>query len=157
MGIVIKRATLEDIDMLVEWRTEVLREVFSLPQNSPMEELSRENRRYYQKALQMDDHAVCFACLESAVIGCGGLCLYEEMPSPDNPTGKCAYLMNIYTRPRFRGQGAGQAVIDWLIGEAKRRGAAKIYLEASEAGKHLYQEKGFVPMQGMMKLPADGV
>ena len=75
----------------------------------------------------MDDHVACFACLESAVIGCGGLCLYEEMPSPDNPTGKCAYLMNIYTRPRFRGQGAGQAVIDWLIGR-QRGGAQQRYI-----------------------------
>ncbi len=28
--------------------------------------------------------------------------IIEELPSPDNPSGKCAYLMNIYVREAFR-------------------------------------------------------
>ena len=84
--------------------------------------------------------------------GIGGMCLYHEMPSPDNPNGKCAYLMNIYTRPQFRRQGIGDAVVRWLIGQAEQRGISKIYLETSEAGKPLYREIGFTEMPDMMKL-----
>ena len=50
----------------------------------------------------------CFAYVGNEIVGCGGICLYQEMPSPDNPSGGCAYLMNIYTRPEFRGQGVGK-------------------------------------------------
>ena len=43
---------------------------------------------------------------------------YHEMPSPDNPDGKCACLMNIYARPPFRRQGIGDRIVRWLIGQA---------------------------------------
>ena len=132
---------------------EVLREVFSLPQTQPTEKLEAENRRYYQTALQTGGHIACFACLDGAIIGCGGVCFSREMPSPDNPSGECAYLMNIYIRPQCRGRGAGEALVKWLVGQAAGRGVPKIYLETSEAGKRLYRKLGFVPMQGMMKLP----
>ena len=71
----------------------------------------------------------------------------------DYPCGKCAYLMNIYTRPRFRRQGVGEAVVRWLAGQASQLGISKIYLESSEAWLGLYKRLGFVPMQNMMKLP----
>lgn len=153
MELAIRKATLEDMELLVEWRMEVLREVFSIPQNQPADHLRMENRRYYQRALQTNQHIACFACLDGTIAGCGGVCFYREMPSPDNPTGECAYLMNVYTRPRFRKRGIGKTLVQWLIGEARKRGVFKIYLESSEAGKDLYTRIGFVPMQGMMKFP----
>lgn len=157
MEILIQKATLKDIELLMKWRMEVLHEVFSIPQSRPTDMLERENRRYYQKALQTGEHIACFARLDDKIIGCGGICLYSEMPSPDNPTGKCAYLMNIYTRPRFRKQGAGKAIIKYLIGQAVKLDISKIYLETSEAGKYLYTKIGFVPMQDMMKLPVSEI
>lgn len=153
MELVIKRAAPGDLEMLMKWRMEVLREVFSVPADQPMDELDRENRRYYERMLQNGGHIACFACVDGEAAGCGGICIYEEMPSPDNPCGKCAYLMNIYTRPRFRRQGVGEAVVRWLAGQASQLGISKIYLESSEAGLGLYKRLGFVPMQNMMKLP----
>ena len=146
---------MEDIELLVKWRMQVLHEVFCIPQNQLTDGLEKENRCYYQKSLPTGEHIACFACLDDKVIGCGGVCLYQEMPSPDNPTGKCAYLMNIYTRPQFRKQGVGKAIVEWLVGQAAQLGISKIYLEASQAGKRLYMRLGFVPMQGMMKLPTE--
>lgn len=157
MEAVIRKAAAEDIDLLVEWRMEVLHEVFSIPQNQSIYELERENRCYYQRALQNDEHIACFACIGDTVIGCGGICFYREMPSPDNPSGKCAYLMNIYTRPQFRKQGVGKELIEWLLEQAAQRNIPKIYLETSEAGKRLYAQIGFLPMQNMMKLPVSEV
>ena len=153
MNVVIRKATIDDIELLVEWRMEVLHDVFSIPPNEPICELENENRCYYQRALQNSEHIACFACLNDTIIGCGGICLYQEMPSPDNPTGKCAYLMNIYTRPQFRKQGVGKELIKWLLEQAAQRSIPKIYLETSEVGKRLYTQMGFLPMQNMMKLP----
>ncbi len=151
MNIKIQKATLADIDFLMDWRMTVLREVFTVPDETPLNELERENRRYYQTALQNDTHIACFACDGNRVIGCGGGCLYREMPSPENPTGQCAYLMNIYTLPTLRGQGVGRAIVQWLVRQAVQRNISKIYLETSEAGKRLYSKTGFVPMPDMMK------
>ena len=98
------------------------------------------------------NHIACFAYIGQEIIGCGGICLYKEMPSPDNPSGQCAYLMNIYTKPELRGHGIGQKIVKWLIGQAIQRNISKIYLETSEAGKNLYNKIGFIPMHDMMKL-----
>lgn len=141
------------MELLLEWRMEVLREVFSIPQNQSTDGLREENRRYYERSLASEGHIACFAWVEDAIAGCGGICFYQEMPSPDNATGECAYLMNIYTRPQFRKQGVGEAIIRWLAAQAIQRGITKIYLETSQAGRPLYQKIGFIPMQDMMKLP----
>ncbi|MCD8150982.1 MAG: GNAT family N-acetyltransferase [Clostridiales bacterium] len=71
--------------------------------------------------------------------------------SADNPDGRCAYLMNIYTVPAMRRRGIGKAVVEWLMQEAEERGAGKIYLEASESAYPLYKELGFCEMDGYLK------
>lgn len=152
MEITIKEAGLADLPLLMEWRVEVLREVFSVSADEPMDDLAIENRNYYQNMLSKGEHIACFAYCGDEVIGCGGICFYQEMPSPDNPNGHCAYLMNIYTRPPFRGQGTGAQIVRWLIGKARDRGVTKIYLETSESGRPLYRKLGFSDMHGYMKL-----
>ena len=79
MEIAIRKATLEDIDLLMEWRMEVLHEVFSIPPLQNTDELEQENRAYYQRALAQEEHIACFACMEDKIIGCGGICFYREM------------------------------------------------------------------------------
>ena len=97
--ITIRQASLDDLDLLIQWRMEVLHCVFSIPADADTAELRKQNIDYYRKALDNGSHIACFAVEDEAVVGCGGLCIYDEMPSPDNPTGHCAYLMNIYVRP----------------------------------------------------------
>ncbi|MEY8390204.1 GNAT family N-acetyltransferase [Lachnospiraceae bacterium] len=152
MDIEIRKAELRDIDLLMKWRMRVLHEVFAIPDNQPAKDLEKANRIYYQSALQAGGHIACFAYKENEIVGCGGICLYQEMPSPDNLSGQCAYLMNIYTCPEFRRHGVGETVVRWLVGQAAQRSITKIYLETSEPGKKLYGKTGFVDMPDMMKL-----
>lgn len=74
------------------------------------------------------------------------------MPSPDNLTGMCAYLMNIFTLPEYRGQGIGEKTVRWLINRAKERGIEKICLETSDAARKMYGRIGFSPMTDYLKL-----
>ncbi len=150
MEIRIRQADMSDLDLLVKWRMEVLREVFP---GADCKGLEERNREYYRRALPAGRHIACFAATDDEMVGCGGLCLYEEMPSPDNPSGKCAYLMNIYCRAPYRGRGIGRAIVGFLTGKAREKGITKIYLETSKAGRRLYESAGFVDMPGMMILP----
>ena len=134
---------------------EVLHEVFGIPSDQATTELENENRCYYRKELTTGGHIACFAYMGEKIVGCGGMCLYQEMPSPDNPNGKCAYLMNIYARPQFRRHGIGDAIVRWLVSKAKQLGITKIFLETSEKGRPLYKEIGFMDMPDMMKLTGE--
>ena len=152
MNILIKQASIGELEKLMEWRMEVLHDVFAIPENENTQDLYMANREYYQKSLQSGEHIAIFAEMDGVTAGCGGLCLYREMPSPDNPDGRCAYLMNIYTRESYRGNGVGNTVVRWLVNYAKEQGITKIYLETSECGRTLYENIGFRDMQNYMKL-----
>lgn len=152
MKVTIKQADIHDLDRLIEWRMEVLHEVFSIPKEQETGELEKANRNYYHTMLKNGGHIACFAYCKDEIVGCGGICIYREMPSPDNPSGCCAYLMNIYTRPQYRGQGIGKKVVSWLIQQAREKGITKIYLETSECGYSLYREMGFTDMHGYMQI-----
>ncbi|MGI6110542.1 MAG: GNAT family N-acetyltransferase [Eubacteriaceae bacterium] len=152
MDIVISRASVDDLDKLMAWRMEVLDVVFGIPADADTRELREANRKYYLEKLPDEEHIAVFADVDGTTVGCGGLCLYQEMPSPDNPDGKCAYLMNIYTRKAYRGQSIGKTIAGWLTKEAERRGISKIYLETSQSGRRMYEGLGFRDMEDYMKL-----
>lgn len=146
----IMKASIEDLDSLVYWRMEVLKDVFSISPKNDMSELERYNREYYKHEIPLEGHIACFVLSDRKKIGCGGICIYDELPSPDNPSGKCAYLMNIYVRPEFRHNGVGRSIIYWLIEQAQKKEITKIYLETSTNGRNMYQNIGFENMQDMM-------
>lgn len=150
--ITIRKATIEDLDLLVHWRMEVLHAVFGDAMMQDEDVLEHANREYYVQALRSQEHCACFALHGAEIVGCGGICLSREMPSPDNLSGRCAYLMNIYTCPAFRGYGVGGSVVRWLIKEARNRHITKIYLETTGEGRNLYINMGFEDMPDMMKL-----
>ena len=156
MDLSIRKMTLEDLPELMQWRMEVLRCVFDLKETDPAYPgLVSENEAYYKKMLAAGEHAACVVSIDGQEAGCGGICFYQEMPSPDNHSGKCAYYMNIYTRDAFRGKGVAKATMHWLTEEARAWGAEKIYLESSKMAIPFYKSLGFIDMHDYMKLPAE--
>lgn len=151
-GLCIRQASVWEIDTLMAWRMEVIREVFGLHDASAMPALEQANRAYYLRAIPAGEHIACLAVADGQTVGCGGVCLQREMPSPDNPGGGCAYLMNIYVRPAWRRQHVGSQIVTWLVGEARRRGITKIYLETSDMGRTMYRHLGFEDMKNLLKL-----
>ncbi|MDE7412898.1 MAG: GNAT family N-acetyltransferase [Muribaculaceae bacterium] len=139
---------INDIERLMMWRGEVIRNVFGI---EPTPKLLDENRRYYLSHVSDETHIAFVASNGSEECGCGAICLSDELPSPDNPSGRCAYLMNIYVREAFRNHGIAHKIVSRLIEEAKARNCGKIYLETTADGKPVYSSLGFRDMADMMK------
>lgn len=148
----IVKAEIEDIETLMQWRMEVLHHVFSLSAETDMTDLERENRQYYERQIPAGGHIACFAKVEGVIVGCGGVCFYDEMPSPDNPNGHCAYLMNVYCREDYRQKGVGRTIVHWLVDRAQEKNIRKIYLETTDKGRKLYESAGFRDMKDMMHI-----
>ena len=66
------------------------------------------------------------------------------MPTYHNPSGKKAYIMNMYTAPEYRRQGIAIHTLDLLVKNAKEQGVLQIVLEATDMGRLLYEKYGFV-------------
>lgn len=135
---------------ILRWRELTLREVFHLPPDYDMSHLLAANAEY----LSQDEE--CFVMVEGVEtegegglkIGCGAICLQRELPSPDNPTGLVAYIMNIYVVPVFRRHGFGHGIVRHLVELASRRGVGKIMLETTKEAHSLYAGLGFKPADG---------
>ena len=57
-------------------------------------------------------------------------------------------LISMFVRPQARGRGAGEALIDAVIGWARERDAISVHLWVTETNKHarlLYERCGFSP------------
>ncbi len=74
------------------------------------------------------------------------------MPTYHNQTGKKAYIMNMYTNPAYRRKGIAYHTLEILVADAKNKGIDAISLEATEMGRPLYEEFGFVGMKDEMEL-----
>ena len=138
-----------DLPTLLAWRREVIENVFG---QEPSDALMRQNEDFYRRHLADETHLAFLALQNGEEAGCGSVCLTEELPSPDNPSGKCGYLMNIYVRAPFREHGIGHTIVKRLVSEALARGCGKIYLETTPEGRPVYESLGFHDLPDMMKL-----
>lgn len=135
------------IPTLMHWRAEVIENVFGVV---PSRRLLVANRRYYRQHIPDGTHIAVVADVDGTDAGCGAICMSDELPSPENPSGRCAYLMNIYVREEFRGRGVGRAIVRWLVEKARQLGCDKIYLETTDCARPLYKSIGFNELPGIM-------
>lgn len=152
MEFVYKKAGPEDLELLVDTRIEVLRAANSLDDRVDLEAVRKYSRCYYQRALTDGSHVAILVFQGEKFAGAGGVSFYEVMPTYDNPTGRKAYIMNMYTRPTYRRMGVAYQTLDLLVSAARERGITFISLEASEVGRFLYEKYGFVKMEDEMLL-----
>ncbi len=144
--------TLDELELLVKTRVEVLRAANELDAQTDMTEVERASRVYYEKALSDGSHVAILVKEDGKVIGCGGVSFYTVMPTYHNPSGRKAYIMNMYTDPAYRRQGIAYRTLSKLVEEAKNRGISQISLEATKMGRPLYEAYGFTPMECEMEL-----
>jgi GNAT superfamily N-acetyltransferase len=91
---------------------------------------------------------VVVSATPEVLASCGVIELQQRIPSPWNPSGRCAYISSMSTDPRWRRRGLARAVLSELLSEAERRGIRRVELHATPAGEHLYRRAGFVTRVG---------
>lgn len=147
-----KKATIADIDELVRTRIIVLRTANKLSNDVDMSLVGKEFYEYYKSALETGEHIAYLVYDNETFIGAGGTSFYQVMPTYHNPTGKKAYIMNMYTASAYRRQGIVFHTLDLLVKDAREQGVSQIALEATDMGRPLYEKYEFVKMEDEMEL-----
>lgn len=147
-----KKATIADIDELVMTRIIVLRTANKLSNDVDMSLVGKEFYEYYKSALETGEHIAYLVYDNETFIGAGGTSFYQVMPTYHNPTGKKAYIMNMYTASAYRRQGIVFHTLDLLVKDAREQGVSQIALEATDMGRPLYEKYEFVKMEDEMEL-----
>ena len=143
---------LKHLDELVRTRIIVLRAANKLSDDEDMSVVEEESYAYYRRALESGEHIAYVVYDNGKCIGAGGLSFYQVMPTYHNPTGKKAYIMNMYTASEYRRQGIAFHTLDLLVNDAREQGVSQIALEATDMGRPLYEKYGFVKMEDEMEL-----
>ena len=91
------------------------------------------------------DFVAWIAELDGRPVAGAGLFWILNPPGPRNPSGKEAYILNVYTRPEARRMGLARALMERLVEEARAAGVRRIWLRASADGRPLYEAMGFRP------------
>ena len=138
--IIYKITTPSDIELLMESRLTMLREVNSL---SPDYQFSDEFVDFSREYFLNGDQTTVLAFDGDIVVGCASISYITIMPTFSHPSGKRAHLMNVYTAPSIRGQGVAKKMVTMLIDEAWAKGATEISLDATTMGRPLYERLGF--------------
>ena len=147
-----KKATIADIDELIRTRIIVLRTANKLSNDVDMSLVEKESYEYYKSALETGEHIAYLVYDNGSFIGAGGASFYQVMPTYHNPTGKKAYIMNMYTASEYRRQGIAFHTLDLLVKDIRKQGVSQITLEATEMGRPLYEKYRFVKMEDEMEL-----
>ena len=156
MDIQYRKASIEDLEFLTEIRIRVLRAANGLEEDADLSEVKRQTHAYYRQALQDGSHTSYLVFDGERLAGAGGVSYYTVMPTCHNPSGKKAYIMNMYTEPKYRRKGIAFRTLELLVADAKEKGITAISLEAAKMGRPLYEKFGFIKMNDEMELPGNG-
>jgi len=145
----IRRADLNDLDMLVDNRLEFVCFIRDIANEHEF----RINTREYLKKHLEDGSLLAFIAVENGeVVSSCILCIYETLPVPSCLSGRAGLLLNVYTIKSYRKQGLAYNLLTKLINEAKLAGVGKIQLSYTEDGYPLYKKIGFKNLDSEMVL-----
>ena len=143
-------ATIEDIDILVSTRMDILIDMLKLDPDTDMSELEAATRPYYERAIADGTQLAVLVFDGNKFVGAGAVCLYAVMPTFYNISGKRGYIMNMYTCPEYRCRGIATKTVDMLVNKCKELGYTHITLAATDMGQPVYERYGFKKQEDQM-------
>ena len=145
-----RKATINDLDDLAKIRSIFLMEMENEHSETKREKMEAANRAYFEKSLADDSFVAWLAVADGKIVGTSGLSFYIIPPNNNCPDGRVANIMNMFTFPEYRKQGIATELFKRIVEEAKLRGYKRIALNATSAGKPLYEKYGFKDAVGDM-------
>jgi GNAT superfamily N-acetyltransferase len=150
MAISIRLAGVADVQSLVDLRCAFLAEVSD---SGPLEQtLVDAISAYFSRALPAGEFIAYLAEVHGEIVATSGLTYHRQPPSPQNPHGCEAYILNMYTRPAWRRRGIASALLQKLIDHARRSNSCRVSLHSLPDARSIYLKAGFVPVDAEMRL-----
>lgn len=149
----IRKATIEDIDLLIKLRIDYLLTDIGSLSRAEESAIRLQLKTYFLE--HINNNFVAILAEEAGkVLGTAFLAIAEKPANPTFLTGKTGTLLNVMTYPEYQKKGIAGKVVTTIIKEAKHLGVSSLDLLATQAGKSLYTKLGFAesPEYTAMKL-----
>ncbi len=86
---------------------------------------------------------------DGKIAASGALKFTDWLPRPDGQRRGLVYVHSVYTALEYRRQGLARRILQAMIADCRENGWPRISLHASEMGRGLYEELGFMPTNEM--------
>ena len=136
---IFRQAGLNDIEQLAEIRKKQIQDEGQEPDTDIDEDL----RRFFSEKMKSGELIEWVAEDEGRIIATAAIMFMDYPPAYTNPTGRKAYIANMYTADEYRGQGLAGALMEKLEEEAEKRGLTTMVLHASVMGRKTYAKYGY--------------
>lgn len=137
------KATLADIQTVIDYRVKFINDFVGEQPLNLIEELNKGFKKYLEDALINDKFIVYIAKQKETIAGIGGMVIREQPGSIKNPSGRWAYFMNMYTVPEFRRKGICSGILNKLVEYGSNMGITAFELHATQEGEFVYKQNGF--------------
>jgi GNAT superfamily N-acetyltransferase len=143
-GIVYRRATLNDVSALVDYRVRFLNELRSHVEDDETKVVRESLQRYFTKAIPSGDFVAWIAEQDGKMIATSGMVVWQKPAIYGGvESGRLGYLLNFYTIPEARRRGIATRLLNEVIREARSLGLRYLHLHTSKYGESIYRKAGF--------------
>lgn len=141
MSIRLEKATLNDVDVLVQMRLNYLTEDYGSLTDEQRIKIESSLPDYYEKHINND--LLVYVAREDSIVACCFLLITEKPANPGFINGRTGMVLNVYTKPEYRRQGIAGSLMRELLADADKIGLDYVELKATDEGYHLYKSLGF--------------
>jgi GNAT superfamily N-acetyltransferase len=162
----IRLATTADVELISWHRARMFQDMGELPPDL-FESFRVQWREKLQTMLDRGDYSGWLASPENEperIVAGAGVQLREVPPHPqpdangkiDIVSGRQAIIQNVFTEPEWRRRGLAALLIKRIIDWTREKGIDSLVLHASDEGRALYEQLGFIPTTEMRFLGPEG-
>ena len=152
----IRMATVNDIPILVAHHHKMFEEIWTLlgfeidaHQFDTMDQVHEAKLR---KEIANGTCKAWVIGIDNKIVASGAISLNSMTPTPYDPFYQVAYLHSIFTEPEYRRRGFAECITKEAIRYCKLQGIGRMILEASDAGRPIYEKLGFQPSGRTLRL-----
>lgn len=148
-GFTLRRASTSDLDILVEHRRAMFRDM-GYSDEAAMASMASKFRPWLLQHMQGGDYLAWLVSAADGSIAAGaGLWLMDWPPHMVGQGARRGNILNVYTDADFRRRGLARELMMAALGWCRENGVDTIILHASPSGRALYEALGFTPTNEM--------
>jgi GNAT superfamily N-acetyltransferase len=147
-----RTATREDLPTLAQMRWDFHCEDAANPPNESRDQFLQHCLAVLEADLARGDWTYWLADHEGTIAAHICVYLFHPVPRPDRAHEHYGYMTNVYTRPAYRNQGTGSALMQHVLAWARERDTVFLMVSPSERSIPFYRRAGFTDRSAWMEL-----
>src|SRR5215471_1579456 len=148
-GFSIRRASEEEIDVLVAHRRSMFRDM-GYSDVAALDGMAAKCKPWLLEKMKSGEYLAWLAIDAERTVAAGaGLWLMDWIPHMIGKGTRRGNIINVYTEQKFRRLGLARSLMETAVGWCRENGIDTIILHASEEGRELYESMGFAATNEM--------